>query len=70
MPPALSRRKIALSLLALALVAGVQAGAAALLCASGGGARLGEVPELCAAVESLLLSVALIAAVRRMEHRP
>ncbi len=69
-PPAVSRRKIALSLLALALVAGVQEGAAALLCASGGGARLGEVPEFCAAGLSILLSLALIAAVRRMEHRP
>ncbi|WP_300904004.1 hypothetical protein [uncultured Alistipes sp.] len=69
-PPALSRRKIGLALLLLALVAGTQAAVAALLCASGERLLSGEWPELCAAVVSLLLSVALIAAVRRMEHRP
>lgn len=68
-PPAVSRRKVALSLLLLALVAGVQAGVAALLRASGGGARFGEVPECCAAGVSILLSLVLIAAVRRLEHR-
>ncbi len=69
-PPALSRRKIGLALLLLALVAGTQAAVAALLCASGERLLSGEWPELCAAVVSLLLSVALIAAVRRMEYRP
>ena len=47
----------------------VQAGVAALLRASGGGARFGEVPECCAAGVSILLSLVLIAAVRRLEHR-